>query len=283
MTRIFSRRRGEIKLLLGTDRVLTGMSLPIGTIINNIRGEITLLGTPAALHRLDIVAYAMELWLIPVGDPDAGTAMNTTVDGRVPKDSDSLVMDLDIGATDATPFWEPGEVAWSQVFDVGYTPEMLYHRDEFLTYASGAVHKFQDGVTPFANEWMAGLKFNYGVKRRLRVTQPSILVAIVASPNLDETDPTEPTQMAETEWPRIQYIESMLEQSLIHLLGLTETGAETPWIEAPASILAHVEPDMFEEDAGAFVAQEYRAFGEMIVDHTVEGKMGGITITGGRN
>ena len=137
-----------------------------------------------------------------------------------------------MGALDTSPFFEPGEADWTAVFDVGLRPERIYHRDRLLTIVNGSVFTYQDNQSPFNVEWRAGDSFSIHIGKRLRVRQPSVLVFAVAAPSMDDTTVTIQAALAENEWPQVKYMSHILERAMLHVLGVVEAGAETPWEEA---------------------------------------------------
>ena len=60
---------------------------------------------------------------------------------------------------------------------------------------------------------------------------------------------------------------------MLHLLGVTEAGAETPWVEAAALLRKHLDPDIFETTGATFISKTWRAAGELKFDHEVEGTL----------
>ena len=187
-----------------------------------------------------------------------------------------------MGASDSNPFWEPGEHELMKMFDVGLRPNRIFHRHRFLSIVSGAAAIFQDNQTPFDTVWIAGDKFTFHRRGRLKVRQPSVLLFGIGSPSLDDTTSTQESALAEAEWPQLKYGSLILERAMTELLGLTEAGSETPWVEATSLLLKHLEPDVFEETSGAFITENYNMMYEMVVDHSVVGEFGKIAISSGR-
>ncbi len=271
MIRMYARRQTQLTCPAGQDRVFFGLSLPSGSRINNVNIEVHLVSSSTNVQDRAAM-YAVEGWILPVLDPDAATSFDVLWDNLVPKDTDVETMDLDTGATDATNFFEPGEPDLSDMFEVGLRPERIFHRNRLLTMAGGgSVFSFQDNQTPFQPNWIPGDRFDIRLKKNYGVSQPSVLLFAFASPNLDDTSTTVPSAMAEAEWGQVKYIGHVLERAMLHVFGVVETGAETPWEEATALLKKHLEPDVFEQDGGAFVGQTFDVFAKGIVDHSVEG------------
>ena len=120
----------------------------------------------------------------------------------------------------------------------------------------------RDPATPFTREWFAGGIYNVRITKPMHVMQPSVFVAAMSAPALDDTTTAEETALAENEWARIKYIDFVLEQMMIHQLGLVESGAETPWEEASALVKKYLMPDVMEAETNAWIGATYRVFGE---------------------
>ncbi len=281
MTRLFTRLMSHRTVVAGADQVILGLSMPSGSVLHDINAEVHLAGIIA--HELnELRMYALEAWIIPVIDPDAGSTMDTLFDRLVPKDTDTETIDLDTGASDATPFFEPGEPDFSDLMEVGLKPERIYKKARLLSIGRGSIFQFQDNQTPFAPQWIAGDVFNIRIRKRYLIRQPSIVVIAVASPSLDDTTTTPPTTAAEADWGQIKYIGHVLERALLHLFGVVEAGAETPWEEATALLKQFLEPDVFEQTGGTFVPGTWSVGARGIIDWSVVGELGKVALSSGR-
>ncbi len=281
MIRMFARRLANRTINPGEDRVLVGLSLPSGSRVNNISIDVRLHQVlPIAIR--EVTMYAVEGWIVPVLDPDAATLLDTIWDQLVPKDTDVETIDLDTTSADSTPFYEPGEPDFSSLMDVGFRPERIYHRNRLLSIGNGSIFTFQDNQTPFLPQWIPGDSFRIRIRKNYAVRQPSVLMFAVANPSLDDTSAVSLAAASEAEWGQTKYIGHVLERALLHLFGVTEAGAETPWEEATALLKKHLEPDVFEETAGTFDAAVWDCSMKAIIDHSVEGRLGQTSISTGR-
>ncbi len=277
-TRMIARRTFERNILSGSDDVLAGVWLPAKTVVNRVRGY-------AACHVVAPQAIgvasmgAIEGWVLPVDDPDTQGTMEVIWDQKVPKDTAVDLLDLDTEAQDATPFFEPGELYWEAVFDVGAQPKRLYHQHWMSTYARNAIAQNRDPETPFLYEYSPALNVNFG-NGPFRTLEPALLVYGMSSPAMDATSTTESlAALDEADWGQLQFFDHVLERAQLALLGLVETGAETPWEEAAALLRKYLDPKVFEETAGVFSAVNWKGLGEMTVDLTVQGRMPKSVIT----
>lgn len=280
-TRMVARRTFVTTTAIGVDTVFTGMSLPKNTAVHRIKARVSVVDD-AIIPVANARPYAVEGWVLPITDPDGGASLDTIFDQLVPKDTDATVLDLDTGATDTTPFYEPGEIDLSALIPIGVRPKRIFKRIRMLTAADGSLAVWQDTVTPFLAKWIAGEAFDIDIRKGFRVMQPSIVVFALASPAGDDTSASGPTHLAENEWGQIQYVDHVLQRAMLHLLGVTESGAETPWEEAIAVLSKHLDPDVYESVAGLLGAGSWTAHGNMLIDHSVDGEMGKQLVTTGR-
>ncbi len=282
MTRLLSRRIFQTSVAAGADDVIAGVWLPGGSVINSVRGNISL---SASTERLlaQAVGYGIEGWILPVADPDSVATMSAMWDALVPKDTMVSALDLDTSAADASPFYEPGAIVWEKVIDVGIRPRRIFHRHHIMSVADSALFIRQDVESPFTEHWFPKANVRVDLVRRMRVRGPSLLVFAVAAPDFAETNATTPlAALTEPEWAQIKYIDHVVERAMMSLLGLTEAGAETPWTEAITLLKTHLDPQILEADAGAFQGASWFCVGELVFDHSVVGKMNPRVLTGGR-
>ena len=281
MDRMIARRLTDLDVAAGQDRVVLGISLPSDTVVHDVRARIRFHSDAKASSQTSF-AMGCEAYILPVFDPDSAANYDTLWDQLVPKDTDVQTMDLDTGTTDTTPFFEPGEADWTSLFDVGLRPERLYRRTRVLNIVDGGLWQGIDTETPFGLQWIPGGVVPIHIRRKLRVRQPSVLVIGFASPNFDDTTSAAQAILLEAEWPQVKYIGHVLERALLHVLGLVEAGAETPWEEATALLQKHLDPDPLEETGARFGSLTWHLMAEMTIDHSVPGELGKKTISLGR-
>ncbi len=279
MFRMFARRRSQVLCEVGVDKILFGLSLPSDSVVHDIKADIKIAETQNINHA-NATMYGLEMYILPVEDPDSGQGFQFMWDALVPKDTDVQAIDLDTQTADTTPFFEPGEADWSQVLDVGLRPEKLYGRYKMLTL-NNSIFTFQDNQIPFSVVYRAGDNVGLRVRRRLRVRQPSVLVCAIASPALDDTTTNVEAMLNENEWARVKYARQTLELALMDLIGLQSVAGE-PWEEATDLLQKHLEPDIFEETSGAFVSGQFSVYVDAMIDHSVVGDMAVKALSTGR-
>ncbi len=281
MIRMFAKRLESVLCLAGSDTVVASLPLPSGSRINDISIDLRAHRT-AAIGLNQLTLFAVEGWIIPILDPDAEVSVQTLWDQLVPKDTDVETVDLDTGAADATPFYEPGEPDFSDMLEVGLRPERIYHANQMLTVQRDSFLTFQDNQTPFDVLWLPGATMRIRIRKNFAVQQPAMLMFAFANPSLDDTTGVVTTSPAEAEWGQLKYVGHVLERALLHVFGVTEAGAETPWEEATALLKKHLEPDVFEDSGGTFDAASFRVTAKSMFDHSVEGRLENQSISTGR-
>lgn len=279
MIRMFRRETVQVDVGVGLDEVILATPLPSGSRLNGHKSTWHIEATAAATMNT-VFMYMMEAWILPVLDPDSAALLTAIWDTLVPKDTDVQVLDLDTASADTAPFFEPGEADFSALFEVGLRPERIYQKRKMVSFASNPL-----GLHILANDttkWWTMDTFECVIKKNYAINQPSVLLFGFASPALDDTTSTGRTIPTENQWSRIKYIAHVLQQAQMDLLGLTEAGSETPWEEATDLLQLHTEPDVFEQNAGAFVGATWRVVADSITDHSVVGELGKTTISTGR-
>ena len=280
MQRMLAKRMSQLLIPNASDEVLFGFSLPSDTVVHDIRAEVHYTGPVLTVSNALMVG--LEMYVLPVTDPDNGASYNTIWDQLVPKDTDAETVDLDTSGLDTQPFWEPGEPDWTQLFDIGVRPRKLFGKYEMITIVNTDGFSFEDTNTPFSVKWLPARKVQVRVRRRFRVSQPSVVVCALGIAGGDDTTTTIETALAENEWARVKYISHVLEFAISHLFGLTESGAETPWEEATALLKKILEPDPVEETAGTFNSQALNVFSRARMDFSVTGDLEKMLVTSGR-
>lgn len=284
MLRLWARRKSQVVAASQTDTVLFGVSLPSDSVIHDIKIKMEILSANAAqeVDSISVFPWAMEAWILPIDDPDATADFDDIWDTMVPKDTDVQTMDLDQETAVVSVFYEPGEVDWKKVFDVGIRPQMLMHRHGDLSINNTEGIVFIDSQTPFEPKWQPGLNLRWRDPKRYRIKEPSVMLIGVGIPTYDDQTTTVEAPLAENEWGRVKYMGDTVKMAMMDVLGLIETGAETPWEDATDLLQRHLEPDILEVTSGFYGSSTLTFHGELIVDHSVVGELGVSSISTGR-
>ncbi len=256
------------------DTVVCAFDVPAGCILQGFTGKAQLIGASARLEREVAAGYAMAGVMIELNDPDTADVYDDWWDRFVVKYTDVDTIDLDTLTVDTSPFWEPGEANFQELYDMGDTPRRLFTRKKLMTFADPGSGGFRtiDEVTPFEPIWIPSDSFTFSGGKGIRTRKPSVVMIGVAAPAFDDTFVATP-HLLEAEWGRIQYIEATLEDALIDQLGLDEAGANAPYTDASVLLRKYLAPNILEVTSGAFSATAFNVFMELEFRVLVPGKM----------
>jgi len=252
----------QVAIANDVDTVLCAIDIPAGCTLRSVSVPCQVLGVSAALEMTEAVAYAAAAYVFPVEDPDTRVDYNVLWDRFVPKYTDVDLIDLDTTTAVTTPFWEPGEGSFEDIFDMGRQPQRVFSRKRRMNFADpgSSGFRFQPAETPFVPQWIPDDTFHMRMNRGISVKAPSVFILAMASPQYDDTTTTR-VQLGENQWGQIQYTEATLERALMDQLAITEAGATTPWLQASDTLRTYLAPDTFEETAASFIANAWRVFG----------------------
>jgi len=266
----------------GLDTVLGGCEVPGDGKLNNVHGQVSL-QTAVGLSVRHATMYRCTGRVLPVDDLRDSTAFQDIWDETVPKDSDfaSGIIDLDEGAN-TTTFFEPGEPNWAQLADMQVmNPENLwYNKRKLLTFVNSP-RGFIDGAPDTAH---MGDFFQVRSGKRISAEFRSAAILAVGLPAFDDVTTNEmATLNGDAAQLQLKYIEVVLEQAWMALVGLTEAGAESPWEDAANMIGDFLEPTVEEETAGSYNAtSSWDMYADMTWDISVPGRksFGAISVQG---
>lgn len=266
----------EFQVLSGSnnDIVFLTIDIPAGCILKKVDLQGEIIGQAAANERENALAYAMAGYIIPVEDPDTRVTPDVLWDRFVPKYTEVDLIDLDTTTAVTTPFYEPGEGSFEDLYDMGNTPLKVWSRKKRLNFADpGSLGlRFQPAETPFESQWIPCDRFRMRINKGIKVKRPSVLSVAIASPAYDRTQTVE-NQLTEQTWGQIQYAEATLERALMNQLALTEATAETPWEEASVILRQYLSPDVHERTAATFLTEQFNVFGFCTYTVNVPGTM----------
>ncbi len=156
-------------------------------------------------------------------DDDAGDIMDDIWDEMIPKADADLAFELS-DAADAAPFFEPGEEVTEAITEVMVgAPEKIFERrrmitivDNMLTFDGTSVYWGFDGFKTTINK-------KYSVE-----SNSAILIGMSSPDMLSDTSNKEllPTGAA-VEWVMLKYIDMIVEDMFIWILGLGTAGTGT--------------------------------------------------------
>lgn len=269
--RLFRHTLEEHDVGIGTDDVIGGANLPSEGVLNNIWGEVhAIVSTPLPLTNA--VMYGCRGLMLQIDDVDTASTFSAIWDTQVPKDQAATQGGFDLsGVTDATPEFEPGEPDISKILDYQLFDDDAewFRRHKLISFATS-----KGGFLDATPDVYSPTDF---FKVRSRKSMPVEIASIAAlgfsAPALDATTTTlQGTPSSEAALISIKYMEVILEQAWMHLVGLVESGAETPYEEATTRLVDFLEPLVFEETAASFNPIVWVVYSAMTFDITVPGR-----------
>lgn len=250
-TSVFRRTVFAKTVTQNTDGVVADCPLPAECRQMNYWGRlhcVTVESDPLTWE--EATEYGLEAWVIPVQDPDTALDLDTLWDQFVPKDIDVGAGLFELNPTStAGSFIDAGEVNVDRLMDMGNlrSEAQWYSRRKMLSWANSrvALTAGTPDVFPVQDEVLMRVKRNMDAE-----VMSWSLLAFGATQHTDN-DTTRLTYASEALWMQTKYIDVILEQAWMELVGLTETGAETPWTDAALAVQDLVEPEPVFVTAGS--------------------------------
>ena len=278
--RIFGDRASQRLIAANGDQIVAAFPIPAGGFLNGINMDFHVIGGETPL--LNMSMFGVTGYILPILDPDNEINIDSIWDLQVPKSddmlftaaSDSLDTDLATSAV-TTPDVDPGELSENWI-DVSRNPKKIVSRREWVSFASSPTG-FEGGAE---NIFRPTARFRIKTSRRYRVEVASYAMIALSSPALTETTTTVELSMSEQEWVMLQYMSFTLEQAWTQMIGLTETGAETPWADALQLVERILQPDLLEQTGTSFSAQSWQTYCISTFDISVPGRFEPIVLSG---
>lgn len=245
------KTEGQFSVAADRDSVIGFVPLAIDNVLEQMWMDIHLFSNDLDVN--DAFWYGVTGMIMRVPDPDNVDTVDDIWDRMVPKDL-AFGAGIDQDETDVviSPEFELGEPEISSI--VGNRDPMgnleFFRKRERISFANSPF-AFQTG-TP---DTYTGLdSFKSRAKINEAVMAHSVAVLAFSNPAMDITSATIWNSPVEHEWSMLQFLEVFLYDFWKQLLGLIETGAETPYAEAASFLTQLLEPTVIEETAGAYLS-----------------------------
>lgn len=270
--RIFRHTSWHVTVAVGVDSVIGDCPLPSECVQNNVWGECHVINTEADMPDIDEASmYAVQGWVLPVIDPDTATDVNALWDALVPKDADVTAggFDLNTIGVNAAQFFEEGEINLDAIMGLSNTDpqKRWFRRKKMLSFANTGRQHIAGTPDTF---YMTDL-FPVRSKKNIMADMISESLLAFATPNLGDIDTARNLPGTEAIWMQLKYVDVVLEQAWMQLVGLTEAGAETPYEDAALAIQDMLEPEPI-DDATSFSGVNFVTHTNLTFDITVPGR-----------
>lgn len=274
MLRFFRHQLGEVEVSSGTDRVVAFMPLASECSQNNVWGKVHVIAQDVEFIS-DVSLYGIDGFVLPMPDPDTPDSVDDLWDRLIDKDDDLTAgaLDLDETAADTDNLYEAGEPSLGNILD------MHLYKDDNHWFKRRGLMSFATSPTGF--NWVdSNLStyhprdfFKIRARKKIFTEFFSISLLGVSVPTVITTSTVGMSPANRAQWMQQKYLEVVLEQAWMSLVGLTETGAETPWEDAALYVQELLEPDPYEQNTGAFqTLSSLRVFAETTWDLSVPGR-----------
>ncbi len=181
----------------------------------------------------DVVMYGCEGWIARTEILTDYQDMNTLWDSAVPKNQAGVQVLDPNDAVIAESFFQLGEVALAQILGQEVLgPERIFQRESMLSFAN-APSGFKD-ATP--DTYIPAQVFQINVGKKYTVRDFNGLMFGIASPDYAVADDNDIIPVLGSVGTRqafyaLQFLEEYMDMAMISLLGLTEAGAESPYVD----------------------------------------------------
>lgn len=237
----------------GVDRVVAAAPVVTGGRFLSMSGVTRVVG--AGDNNIATAVYwAMKGAFFASPDPDVANNDDVLWDLQVPKDqtisfaAGAEIVDFDEDTGNVDPFQEPGDTSIETLFAVNVPADDLFNIEGIMTFADTS-DGFKD-ATP--DTFIPNVIVPWSSKNVRVASYPSHAMAAFVLPKMDVTSSTPQVALGDEEWVMLQYLDKVLEDAFLAIVGITETGAESPFVDLLAALQAWTEPLVFEETAGAW-------------------------------
>ncbi len=279
--RVMSHLASQALIAADTDEVILAWPVPQGAKINGCWLSLSLVNA-TAVSLLTATFYGVHGFILPIADPEAGTTVDVTWDAVVPKSelmgttAATDALDLDPSSAEGEMVLEPGELNLNRLAGGLGEPENVFSRLEMLTWPKTRALGHLDTTL----KWVPTDYISTKVEKNYSVVQNSYLAFGVSSPTGDQTSADFFTPASSQEWLSLKYMLYTLERLYLWMTGLSEAGAETPFVEA-ARLVEGFLSKVNEETAGTFFQGVFTVIAQGTMDITVPGEFEmGILTTG---
>ncbi len=231
-------------MLTNTDRVVAAVPLSPGAILRSFKADIHMWALEQA--ALFVVRYGVAGYIVPITDPDNGATFQDLWDRKVPKNTGLTAggLDLDTGSAVATPEYEPALLNAEALFNWKNQTKEIYRRRKRMSISDAGKGPAATGTM---THYLPSDRFTANASVGGKTQAPMAAMIGVSSPVQSSSSATVVVIPTEKEWMMNMFLRDTAMNALKSVIGLTEAGATTPYVEAMLYLDKLVAPDRFEE------------------------------------
>lgn len=260
MTTILERNEiSAVQLSSNADEVTARMIIPSDCVLLTVKGDIH--GVMTTAQVIDAATFiGMDGFVLPVEDSDTAQTYDNLWDTNVIKDMPVLgaELELDDESAKTPPYFNTGEPNIGEVMNMDLHSHHFWKYRNMVTLASRPI-----GTDPSTAEENYIPTFKTGINRNVsaRAQVNSVALLGVSVPEtVGEDTSMGSTPAAESEWAQIKYVDMVLEQAMVFLLGLHEPAGSEPFEEASNKLLEFLEPPVVEQSSTTIIAGGWNIF-----------------------
>lgn len=237
----------------GNDVVVADCPIPKGGKLLSVQGSLHMIGEES--HDVaHIVGYGFSGHLVEIVDPESTITVDALWDDIIVKAVDPTVvaatnlLDLDWITNDPAAEIQPGELDMNDLLGFGNMgdKEIFPARLELVSWAKSR----QGGwVAGSPDSFLPSDYKTFSSKRTLVADKPSMALLGVTSPAWEDVriPGNQATFGTAAEWYQLMNMENTLDKMGEMQAGLTEAGAESPYVNASSLIAELVAPQVVDE------------------------------------
>lgn len=273
--RIFPKIYGERTIPAGQDQVIAAIPLPANSTLNNVWGEVHMLGQDQ--DYLTGSYTSLYGYILPHLDPDTSITPDALFDRLVPKDRvlSAGNAEMDTAVMNANPQFNLNEMSPNAIYNLANAPEQIWSREKLITAVThgtqtrGRTHEGEGATeTDSRVRHMDFAKVKVG--KRYRVKGPAYVCFAMGSPNFDNRETTWFAPATEATWSLLQFLDVAVENAFLYLAGVSGGDAGTHVDECAAVLYDYMER-WYEQDNDALQGTNWRVFSEFSFDVSLDG------------
>lgn len=229
-----------------TDAVIAWAEIPQNSKQVHASGEVHVVqGNAERGEQDEAYIYSCEGWVIPVEDPDTAQNIDTLWDTMLSKSGEfTSIVDIDTGTAQTNPRYAPGEGDITGLLGLNIVEDsnQWFQRDKMLSYANSP-RSFVQQTPTTDDSFTATDIFEYNTAKNIEADGYSMSLLGFGVPPMSDNASSISSPAGEAAWWSIMFLEETLRVAAIDILGLVETGAETPFEDMAAFMGAVLTPD----------------------------------------
>lgn len=252
----------------GSDQVVAFMPIAPRGSFHGMRGQVHVHVTD--LNKQKVVFFPARVYACQMTEiDDLVDSIDDLWDRYIPKDDDvsevaaTIGIDVARDTEDAGTFDEPGESSPNELFGVKEPSTLLWRRDEFISLASSPVG-FEGAAV---DTYSAVERYSMNIRRRIDFPQGGFVALGIGSPGWDDVTTSIMNGMQNlSDLMTYANLPDFLHVARLALIGATEAGAETPFVDVLSLIEELTEPTVMEVTAGKYEAATAEVWSRVVFD-----------------